>query len=358
MAEAATAFGLGLGNLPLLAVGETRSISPENPTGAPGGGCGATPAADGPASRLGKGWKARPCIELPAGQTVVLADISGPGVIQHIWMTVDPKALRDCVLRMYWDGEPAPSVEVPLGDFFACGHGLATKVNSLPVAVNPSGGLNSYWPMPFRKSARLTLENQHPQTLPCFFYQVTYALQPLPEHAACFHAQWRRSATRRESPEHMLLDKVCGQGHYVGTYLAWTPLGSGWWGEGEVKFYVDDDEDHPSICGTGTEDYFGGAWGFYGPDKREEPYSTPFLGLPLARHAANELPRFGLYRWHVLDPIRFRKTLRVTIQTLGWWPDGKYQPRADDVASTAFWYQMEPHTEFPPLPGVEERWSR
>ncbi len=358
MPSAPHSFRSGLGNLPLLDASETRSISPENPTGAVGGGAQEEPRGQGPAANLGKGWKVRPCIELEPGTTVTLAEITGPGVIQHIWFTVDPKAFRDCILRMYWDGEPRPSIEVPLGDFFACGHALRAKVNSLPVAVNPAGGLNCYWPMPFRQAAKITVESQHRDRIPGFFYQITYALRTIPDEAAYFHAQWRRSLTRRELPEHTLLDGVRGQGHYVGTYLAWTQLSNGWWGEGEFKFFLDDDQEYPTICGTGTEDYFGGAWGFYGPDNHEEPYSTPFLGLPLVRHVDNEVPRFGLYRWHVFDPIRFRKALRVTVQALGWWPSGKFQPLTDDIASTAFWYQAEPHAAFPPLPSVEERWSR
>jgi len=351
-------FGFSLGNLALLNDAETRSICAENPTGTRGGGAQADPAGQGPASNLGKGWKVRPCIDLLPNTPVTLAEIAGPGVIQHIWITVSPKVFRDAILRIYWDDEPNPSVEVPLGDFFACGHALRTKVNSLPVAVNPAGGFNCYWPMPFRRSAKVTIESQHREKMEGFFYQITYALAPVPENAAYFHAQWRRSLTTREYPQHTLLDDVQGQGHYVGTYLAWTQLSNGWWREGQVKFYLDDDEEYPTICGTGTEDYFGGAWGFYGPGDREEAYSTPFLGLPLVRQEANEVPKYGMYRWHVMDPIRFRRNLRVTVQALGWWPNGKFQPLTDDIASTAFWYQTEPHSPFPALPGVEERWPR
>lgn len=351
-------FGMSLGNLPLITSAQTRSICAENPTGAKGGGAREKPDADSPASVLGTGWKVRPCIDVLPGAKVTLAEIEGPAVIQHIWITVDPKAYRDCVLRMYWDGEKSPSVEVPLGDFFACGHALRAQVNSLPVTVNSSGGFNSYWPMPFRKSARITIESQHREVVRGFFYQITYSLQDVPESAAYFHAQWRRTMTSRDYPEHTLLDGVKGQGHYVGTYLAWTTLSTGWWGEGEVKFFIDGDTENPTICGTGTEDYFGGAWGFYGPDNREMPYSTPYLGLPLVRHEKNEMPKFGLYRWHVMDPIRFSKDLRVTVQALGWWPGGKFQPLTDDIASTAYWYQSPPHADFPALPAPCDRWPR
>jgi len=351
-------LGLCLGNLPQVCSAKTRSISAENPTGEPGSGAKESPEGNHPASNLGKGWKVRPCIPLPEGSTTTLADIKGPGIIQHIWITVDPKTYRDCLIRFYWDDEATPSVEVPLGDFFACGHALRTTVNSLPVAVNPSGGFNSYWPMPFRKSAKVTIENQHWEKIEGFFYQITYALTDVPDNAAYFHAQWRRSVTKRECPEHVILDSVKGQGHYVGTYLAWTQLANGWWGEGEIKFFMDGDKEYPTICGTGTEDYFGGAWCFYGPDGKEQPYSTPFLGLPLVVHEPNQVPKFGLYRWHIMDPVRFEKELKVTIQALGWWPQFKFQPLEDDIASTAFWYQLEPHAAFPAVPLPNGRWPR
>ncbi len=346
-------LNFGLGSLPLLSDAETRSISAENPTGERSNGAKAMPDAANAGSMLGQGWKVRPCITLEPASTTCLADIEGPGVIQHIWITVDPRAYRDTILRFYWDGEETPSIEVPLGDFFCNGHALRYNVNSLPIAVNPSGGFNSYWPMPFRKRARLTIENQHAKEIHGFFYQITYALTPVPEAAAYFHAQWRRSMTTRAYPEHVLLDGVRGQGHYVGTFMAWTQLSNGWWGEGEIKFYMDGDSQFPTICGTGTEDYFCGAWGFGG-----ETYSTPYLGYPLYRKEPGEVPKHGLYRWHVMDPIRFKQDLKVTMQALGWWPNGKYEPLTDDIASVAYWYQTEPHAPFPVFPEVHERWPR
>lgn len=345
-------LSLGLGGLPLLSDAETRSISAENPTGERGGGAKAEPDESNPASMLGKGWKVRPCITLEPGTTTTLADIQGPGAIQHIWITVDVKAYRDTVLRMYWDEEETPSVEVPLGDFFCNGHGLRYNVVSIPIAVNPSGGFNCYFPMPFRQRARITIENQRWEPIHGFFYQITYALMEIPDNAAYFHAQWRRSMTTRECPEHVILEGVQGQGHYVGTFLAWTQLSNGWWGEGEIKFYLDGDGEYPTICGTGTEDYFCGAWGF------GETFNAPFTGYPLWRREPGEVPRHGLYRWHILDPIRFKQSLKVTIQALGWWPNGKFQPLTDDIASVAYWYQKEPHASFPVLPPIHERWSR
>jgi len=339
-------------SLPLLRASETRSISAENPTGERAGGAKESPIPPSAATALGPGWKVRPAIDLPRRKTVTLADVAGPGVIQHIWITVTEKAYRDCVLRFYWDDEASPSIESPLGDFFANAHGIRYNVNSLMVAVNPSGGFNCYWPMPFRKKARITMENQSPEDIGGFFDQITYALEPVPEAAGYFHASWRRSMTTRERPEHVLLDGIEGQGQYVGTFIGWEQLSNGWWGEGEVKFYIDGDDKYPTICGTGTEDYFGGAWGF------GDTFSTPFLGYPLHRKQAGEVPKHSLYRWHVPDPIRFKKNLRVTIQALGWWPNGKFQPLTDDLASVAYWYQSEPHKPYPAMLTREARFPR
>ncbi|MCJ7737066.1 MAG: DUF2961 domain-containing protein, partial [Anaerolineae bacterium] len=330
-------------------------------TGAKGAGGMATEGVGAESAReLGLGWKIAPCITLPGSGTVTLADIDGPGVIQHIWITVDAKAYRDTVLRIYWDNEEKPSVEVPLGDFFCNGHGLRCDVNSLPVAVNPVGGFNCYWPMPFQEHARVTIENQSDEGIFGFFYQITYALTAVPANAAYFHSQWRRSVTSREVPEHLILEGVEGLGHYVGTYLAWTQFSNGWWGEGEVKFFVDGDGEYPTICGTGTEDYFGGAWCFGSePDpKKTQTYSTPFLGYPLYVGDEGRVPRHGLYRWHIMDPIRFKEDLKVTVQALGWWPNNAFEPLADDISSVAYWYQSEPHAAFPVLPPIHERWAR
>ena len=343
----------GFCNIAQLSNAKTRSISAENPDGKVGGGAQEIPDAANAGAMLGKGWKVRPCITLPKESSTVLANIEGPGTIRHIWITVDPKAYRDCILRMYWDGEKTPSVEVPLGDFFANGHALRVNINSIPIAVNPSGGFNSYWPMPFRTSARIEIENQRWEEITGFFYQITYELDAVPDDVAYFHAQWRRAVTPIDAPEHTILEGIKGKGHYVGTYLAWTQLANGWWGEGEIKFFLDGDKDDaPTICGTGTEDYFGGAWCF------GDTYSTAFLGYPLWRKEAGEAPKHGLYRWHVLDPIRFDKDLKVTIQALGWWPNFKYQQLQDDIASVGYWYQTEPHVKFPEMLPMHLRWPR
>ncbi len=351
-------FIQGLGMIPLLSTAQTRSISAENPTGARGGGAKERPAPDSAASMLGTGWKVRPSITLPAGKVTELATVNGSGVIQHIWITVDPVAYRNCILRMFWDGEKTPSVEVPLGDFFCHGSTIRHLVNSLPICVNPTGGFNSYWPLPFGTRARITLENQWKDDIGGCYYQITYALMEVPDNAARFHAQWRRGVTPIDCPQHVIVDGIRGHGQYVGTGLTWTQLANGWWGEGEIKFFLDGDTDAPTICGTGTEDYFGGAWGFYGEDGREQAFNTAFLGMPLVRHEPNAVPVYDLYRWHIMDPIRFAEELKVTIQALGWWPNHKFQPLQDDVASVAYWFQTEPHAVFPPMLPVHLRWPR
>ena len=359
-------FGSGLlGALPHNVGVATRQISAENPTGEKGGGCRWEPDSEnpdlpqsGPAADLGRGWKVRPFVAVHAGETVTLADIEGPGCINQFFITSSMPRYRDLVLRFYWDGECVPSVEVPVGDFFAMGHDSAHHlVCSLPVTVAPKRGCNCYWQMPFRERARITLQNQGPDDASIVAYRVLYKLHELPDDTAYFHAQWRRGVTRRECPEHVIVDGIRGKGLYVGTYLAWVARSQGWWGEGEVKFYIDGDGSFPTMADNGTEDYFGGAWGFHGPDGAEQPFNSPFLGLPLARRGDKGGPRrYSLYRWHLLDGIGFEEDLKVTVQALGWWPGNKYQPLADDIASVAYWYQAEPHVPFPVLPGVKERW--
>lgn len=345
-------LGMHLGNLARLSNAVTRSISAENFTGAKGQG--GMAAVGSPSAReLGQGWKVSPCIEVPAKETVTIAEINGSGAIQHIWITVHPTWWRRLVLRIYWDDEPTPSVEVPLGDFFANGWCTRCNITSLAIAVNPAGGFNSYWEMPFRQGARITVENLWDEPAGGFFYQITYTLTEVPADVGYFHAQWRRSNPLPYKTVHTLLEGVRGQGQYVGTYLAWGVNNNGWWGEGEIKFYLDGDQDFPTICGTGTEDYFGGAWNFEHPQGQYGQFSSPYSGMPQVikpdgLYVSNQ--RFGLYRWHITDPIRFQDDLRVTIQALGWRSGGRYLPLQDDIASTAFWYQAEPHAPFPALP--------
>jgi hypothetical protein len=347
-------LNLHLGNLSRLSDAVTRSISAENPTGAPGMGGRATEGTGTRASReLGQGWKVSPCLDLDPLQTVAIADIEGSGAIQHIWITVAPEAWRKLVIRFYWDGEAAPSIEVPLGDFFCNGWCTRCNITSLAVAVNPAGGFNCYWEMPFRTHARITIESLSDEAIRGFFYQITYTHTEVPEDAAYLHARWNRSNPLPYQTMHMLLDGVQGQGHYVGTYIAWGVNNNGWWGEGEIKFYIDDDEEFPTICGTGTEDYFGGAWNFEFPKGQYGVFSSPYSGMPQVitpDGLYRSQQRFGLYRWHITDPIRFQIRLRVCIQALGWRQGNRYLPLQDDIASTSFWYQREPHSPYPPLP--------
>jgi hypothetical protein len=326
-------------------------MSPENFSGAPGAGGRATEGLGAHAARdLGQGWKVSPAVRIEPGQTLTLASIEGPGAIQHLWFT-GRRLSRDLILRAYWDEQPQPSVESPLSDFFTVGWGQYAQVSSLPMAVNPNNGLNSYWDMPFRQSARLTLENRGAEPFVCF-YQVTYTLAEVAQDAAYFHAQFRRTNPLPYRSDYAVLDGVRGQGHYVGTYLAVGVTNSGWWGEGEVKFFLDDDADFPTICGTGTEDYFGGAYD-WDVDGAYVPYTTPFLGMhqvlkPDGLYRSQT--RFGMYRWHIPDPIRFRERIRVTLQALGWRSEGRYLPLQCDLASVAYWYQALPTAPFPQLP--------
>jgi hypothetical protein len=352
-----TGLHLNLGNLSLLSGAQTRSISPENLTGEKGKGGMATEGTGAEAARdLGRGWKFSPSLRMPPRQTLTLADIEGSGAIQSIWMTVTGR-WRYSILRMYWDGEATPSVEVPVGDFFAMGWGRYAQINSLPVAVNPGSGFNCYWEMPFHKGARITIENldDEQQTI---YFQINYTLTSVPDDAAMFHAQFRRSNPLAYKDVHTLLDGVGGQGQYVGAYMAWGVNNTGWWGEGEIKFYMDGDSEFPTICGTGTEDYFCGSYDFEYPKGAGYcEFTGPYTGLPqVIRPNAlyDSQMRFGMYRWHIMDPVRFQTDLRVTMQALGWRSGRRYLPLQDDIASTAFWYQAEPHAPFPTLPGRDE----
>ncbi len=350
-------LNMHLGSLSLLSNAQTRSISAENFKGEKGMGGMATEGTGADAARdLGQTWKVSPSIHIQPRQLVTLAEIDGPGAIQQIWLTVHPQHWRRLIFRFYWDGEETPSVEVPIGDFFCNGWGVRCNIVSLPVAVNPAGGFNCYWEMPFRKSARITIENIADEEIRGFYYQINYTLTDVPDHAAYFHAQWRRSNPLPYKTDHALVDGIKGQGQYVGTYIAWGVNNNGWWGEGEIKFFMDGDKEYPTICGTGTEDYFGGAWNFEHPKGEYGVFSSPYSGLPQVIKPDGlyqSQQRFGMYRWHIMDPIRFQQDLRVTIQALGWRSGRRYLPMQDDIASTVFWYQTEPHAPYPALPDAD-----
>ncbi len=342
-----------LSSLYRLSNAKTFSVSPENVTGAKGqGGMATKGTGESPARELGRGWKISPSIIIKSKQTFVLADIDGQGAIQHIWMT-PTGTWRYAILRMYWDGEKDPSIEVPVGDFFTMGWGVYAKVQSLAVCVNPGSAFNSYWPMPFRKHAKITMENLDDRDM-VVYYQIDYTQTEVPKDAAYFHAQFRRVNPLPYKDVYTILDGVKGKGQYVGTYLAYGVHNDGWWGEGEIKFYLDGDKDFPTINGTGTEDYFCGSYNFENQEKKQyEEFTSPYSGLiqvikPDGLYKSQQ--RFGLYRWHIADPIRFDSDLKVTMQDLGWRSGGRYLPLQDDMSSVAFWYQTEPHAVFPPLP--------
>ena len=355
--EAFNGISVNMDNLYLLSDAESRSISPENFTGEKGKGGMATldeGSAAHAARDLGQGWKVNPFVVIEPGETFTMAVIDGPGAIQHIWMTPTGNR-RFSIFRIYWDEEENPSVEVPVGDFFANGWGGYAHVNSQAVTVNPGSAYNCYWTMPFRKKCKITMTNidENPMRL---YYQIDYTLSDVPENAAYFHAQFRRINPLKYKEVYTIIDEIKGEGHYVGTYLCWGVNNNGWWGEGEIKFFMDGDKKFPTICGTGTEDYFCGSYNFDVGGQYKE-YSTAYAGLPQiirpdGSYQAQQ--RFGLYRWHITDPIRFKKDLKVTIQALGWRSGGRYLPLKDDIASVAFWYQAEPHTAFPELPEKDE----
>lgn len=361
---------------------KSRTISAENKTDEPGRAAMAT-------GKLGPQRKGSADISLDQGETVTLADIQGPGEIRHMWFTVTDKTtkgsfvLRDLVLRMYWDNEENPSVEVPLGDFFCNGFASRCLVNSVPIVVNPFGGMNSYFKMPFNHHAKITITNEHPGFIKHFFYTINYAEKPQEDpELLYFHAFWNREDPVKKGRDYTLIDGVQGQGYYVGTYMAICALQRYWWGEGEFKFYLDNDEQFPTVTSTGAEDYFGGAWAFqkqeYGQLPQTYTYSTAFQGYPFHEtqdhtrdlfsagkpdpnsvHACGNdgLPQHGLYRWHLSDPIAFSNRLKVTFQDIGNDDIGLYE-RSDDISTVAYWYQTEPHSPFRPFLARADRLPR
>jgi hypothetical protein len=352
---------MGLGSLTDLArISEARSraVTPENLTGEKGAAAAGTEGTGKHASRdLGKGWKVSPSVVIKAHSTFTMADIKEPGCVTHIWMTPTGNWRRS-ILRFYWDGEESPSIEAPVGDFFACGLKHYAPVNSLAVCVNPGSAFNCYWPMPFRKSARITMENLDDKNM-TLYYQVDYNATSVPDDAVYLHAQFRMENPVGKTPGiYTLLDGVKGRGHYVGTYMTYQTHRAGWWGEGEMKFYIDGDTESPTICSTGTEDYFCGSYNFENhATKLYQPFCTPYAGLvqvipPDKAYLPEQ--KFGLYRWHITDPIRFEKDLKVQIQDLGWQEGGLYKQLEDSISTVSFWYQTLPHAPFPKLPEVKE----
>lgn len=321
--------------------GCSRAITWENQKGEKGKGGMAE-------SHLGKGRKGSAYVPvIKAHETVVLADIEGCGVIKHIWMTCtdkisdkSPCVLKDLVVRMYWDNYDKPSVECPIGDFFCLGFGASYNINSIMVSVNPLRAMNMYIPMPFKTHAKITIQNDGDEDLPAFFYQIDYQLKDkLPDNSAYFHCEYRHESKTTLKKDYVILDQVKGRGQYIGTFVSLITLQEDWYGEGEVKFYLDNDDEYPTICGTGMEDYFGGAWSF-GPDV-EHPFSSLYLGFPYFSKVMEDdtasLPKRTFYRWHVEDPILFSENIKVTLQQIGINANGMFE-RQDDVSSVAYYY--------------------
>lgn len=337
--------------------------------------------AENPYAQVGKGGQANngrkgsPCIwPFKKGQTKVLLHQRGNGVIRHIWCTIPPgnaMHMRNIILRMYWDGQQTPSVEVPLGDFFGIPFGIQRPMVSEYISAQAGKGFNCWIPMPFKSEALITVENDSDSDVAMFFYQIDFTIgDELDEDTGYFHAQFRRSNPCPMYEDYTILDGINGRGIYLGTVLGIRDLyPEAWWGEGEVKFYIDGDKDYPTICGTGTEDYMGSAWGL-------DEVITPFQGAPLVDR---EKGVYSIYRFHVRDPIYFQRDLRVTVQQIGCGSEAKvrehfgdntsyykaagapgdsdvcYFERSDDYCSVAYWYQTLPTVPFPVLPNREER---
>ncbi len=331
------------------------SICPENVSGEKGGGARATlenGSASYAARELGVGWKVNPYLILGAGKTAVLADVCGEGAIKHIWFTDGARFGRQLILRIYFDGQQTPAVDVPLSDFFAnADYNEYRQINSLAMCCNPRKGMNCYFEMPYFKGFRAELENRGTSEA-YVYYQIDCERKKLDPDSLYFHAQFRRVNPLPYKEVYTVLDNIKGNGLYVGTYLHWGVKSNGWWGEGEIKFYIDGDTDFPSICGTGTEDYFCGAYNFDVDGKYVE-FSSPYTGLSKVSttDAIYRSQRyFDMYRWHITDPIYFKQDIKVTIQALGWRSDGRYLPLQDDISSVAYWYSDRLDDIYPDLP--------
>jgi hypothetical protein len=308
--------------------------------------------------------------KIAPGDTLTLLDDSGPGVITHVWITIaspEQYHLKKLVLRMYWDEEASPSVEAPIGDFFGLGLGDYFRFESTPLSVASDKALNSFFPMPFRKRARITVTNQGSEGVDAFYFNIDYqALQKdLAPDTMYFHAQYRQATPARgwtnqweandtpaitakknlDGENNYVWLEATGQGHFAGVTMSILQNQDGWWGEGDDMFFVDG-EKLPSINGTGSEDYFLGAWAF-----GEHPFSYALFGAPVK---GPELAgsRSSVYRFHLDSPIPFTKSLRATIE------HGHANHRSDNFFSVAYWYQKETHAAFPALPPVERRLPR
>ena len=333
------------------------SVSPENFTGEKGkGGMATEGTGSGAARELGQGWKVNPYIVLAAGERRDLANVKGQGAIKHFWITDSAKAGRLLILRIYFDGCERPSVEAPLSDFFcSADYKDFRQISSLPICFNPGRGMNCYFEMPYFKGFRFEIENIGADSC-SVFYQIDCEEKSIPEDSLYFHAQFRRTNPVPYMQPYVILDNIKGNGHYVGTYMHWGVKSNGWWGEGEIKFYIDGDSDFPTICGTGTEDYFCGAYNFDVKGKYTE-FCTPYSGLSKVGSTDETYISqryFDMYRWHITDPVYFKQDLRITIQALGWRSNGRYLPLQDDISSVSYWYSDTLGDEYPEFPSANE----
>ena len=315
----------------------SRSISFENPTGAPGEGGKA-------ASPLGVGRKGQPAKEIKPGQTVQLCDIQGPGTIRHIWLTTvhHPEALRGLVLRAWWEGQQHPSIECPVGDFFGMAHGKVTAYASAVHSVGPSAGMNFWLPMPFSKRVRFEFTNETDKPVP-LFYQITYTLgDKHAEDVGRLHTLFRRENPTTLKKDFELLPLRKQKGRYVGSVIGVRNLHPDqWWGEGEFKVYMDGDKDFPTICGTGSEDYVGLSWGV-------QPTPFPYNGCSL-----NQKNFVSMYRWHLAEPIAWQRECRITVQQIAY-KKGLAETQ-DDWSCATFWYEPVPSAALPPMPDLKAR---
>ncbi len=315
----------------------SRSISFENPSGAVGQGGKA-------ASRLGAGRKGAPSITLRAGQQVQLCDIYGAGTIRHIWMTTanNPANLRSLVIRAWWDGQTHPSIECPIGDFMGTAHGKVTPYFSAVHSLGRNAGMNIWLPMPFTERARITLTNEGKQDVP-LFYQIDYTIDdPHPDDVGRLHVLFARQNPTTEKQDFELLPKRTGRGRYIGALIGIRNLHPGqWWGEGEIKIFMDGDTDFATIVGTGSEDYVGLSYGMQ---------QTPYLYNGCNLDQNNFV---SMYRWHLPDPIYWQNECRITIQQIAW--KGGLAETEDDWSTATFWYEPVPSGPLPPMPGVERR---
>jgi hypothetical protein len=296
---------------------------------------------------------------MAVGETLTLLDEPGPGEISHVWITIasgERYHLKKMVLRMYWDGEATPSVEAPVGDFFGLGLGDYFLYQSIPLSVGGDKALNCFFPMPFQKHARITVTNEGKEQVGAIYWNIDYRAyhSPLPADTLYFHAQYRQATpnvamannpTNLDGNGNYVWMEASGRGHFVGVTMSVLENADGWWGEGDDMFFVDG-EKLPSINGTGSEDYFLGAWDFGG-----KQFSYGLFGAPVVG-PEREGARWSVYRFHLDSPIPFTKSLRATIE------HGNANDRGDNFYSVAYWYQTEPHAPFPTLPPVEKRLPR